>query len=109
MARDLIVGPDRPSPGAEEKKRRIAELEATIRKYIPDFTETVADLAREGEQELLVLHQDAFAGGYDDDEYTLLGMAVKYAGLKGVGLNIVGTNGETFTGTVASNVVSFSR
>ena len=30
----------------------------------------------------IVVHQDAFAGGYDDneytDEYTLLGMAVKY-------------------------------
>lgn len=50
----------------------------------------------DGDAGQLVLHQDAFAAGYDDDEYTLLGMAVKYAGLKGVVLSITGKNHETF-------------
>jgi len=44
----------------------------------------------------MVLHQDAFAAGLDDDEYTLLGMAVKYAGLYGVAISVIGTNHETF-------------
>jgi hypothetical protein len=30
--------------------------------------------------ELVLLHQDAFAADYQEDEYMLLGMAIKYAG-----------------------------
>ena len=33
--------------------------------------------------ELVLLHQDAFAADYQEDEYTLLGLAIKYAGLRG--------------------------
>jgi hypothetical protein len=44
----------------------------------------------------MILHQDAFAAGYDDDEYTLLGMAVKYAGLQGVSVTVIGKNHDTF-------------
>ncbi|MFO0843418.1 MAG: hypothetical protein U0797_13635 [Gemmataceae bacterium] len=44
----------------------------------------------------MLLHQDAFAAGYHMDEYTLLGVAVKYAGLYGVRISIGGTNHETF-------------
>ncbi len=36
-----------------------------------------------------MLHQDAFAAGYDEDEYALLGMAVKYAGLHGVTVTVI--------------------
>jgi hypothetical protein len=46
--------------------------------------------------DILILHQDAFAAGYDDDEYLLLGMAIKYAGLHGVQVQLIGTNHETF-------------
>jgi hypothetical protein len=42
------------------------------------------------------MHQDAFAAGYDEDEYMLLGMAVKYAGLHGVEVTFIGKNHETF-------------
>ena len=45
---------------------------------------------------VVLLHQDAFAAGYDDDEYALLGMAIKYAGLHGVAINMIGKNHETF-------------
>ena len=31
----------------------------------------------------MLLHQDAFAAGYQKDGYMLLGMAIKYAGLRG--------------------------
>jgi len=37
---------------------------------------TPNDADGDGDKTLLVLHQDAFAAGYDDDEYTLLGMSV---------------------------------
>jgi hypothetical protein len=45
---------------------------------------------------LFVGHQDSFAAGYHDDEYTLLGIVVKYYGLHGLGVHIIGRNHETF-------------
>jgi hypothetical protein len=39
-----------------------------------------------------VLHQDAFAAGYHKDEYILLGLAIKYAGLHNVAVTIIGKN-----------------
>ena len=44
-----------------------------------------------------MLHQDTFAARYDDDEYTLLGMAIKYAGLHCVTISIIGKDEETLT------------
>ena len=49
-----------------------------------------------GGDSVLVLHQDGFAAGYHDDEYVLLGMAVKYVGLYGLTVTVIGTNHETF-------------
>ncbi|MFZ0783626.1 MAG: hypothetical protein WAM86_20965 [Candidatus Sulfotelmatobacter sp.] len=43
----------------------------------------------------LLLHQDAFAAGYQDGEYMLLGMAIKYAGLRGKEVRVIGKNGST--------------
>jgi hypothetical protein len=40
--------------------------------------------------ELVLLHQDAFAADYQEDEYTLLGMAIKYAGLGGQEVRVIG-------------------
>ena len=72
-------------------------LRTTIEKYLPDFARGVADIAAKAEKDsAVILHQDSFAAGYDDDEYTLLGMAVKYAGLHGVHVTVIGANHETF-------------
>jgi hypothetical protein len=46
---------------------------------------------------VVVLHQDAFAADYQEDEYKLLGMAIKFAGLHGKEVRIVGKNRETVT------------
>jgi hypothetical protein len=95
----LRMGIDSPSPSMHEEESRVAILQATIEHYLPQFATAVRKSAAEdigGKAGHVILHQDAFASGYDDDEYTLLGMAVKYAGLKGVTLNIIGKNHETF-------------
>jgi hypothetical protein len=42
-----------------------------------------------------MLHQDAFAAVYQDEEYRLLGMAIKYAGLPGKEVHIIGENRAT--------------
>ena len=45
--------------------------------------------------EVVMLHQDAFAAAYQDEEYRLLGMAIKYAGLRGKEVLIIGENRAT--------------
>ena len=42
--------------------------------------------------EHVLLHQDAFAADYQEDEYKLLGMAIKYAGLRGKEVRVIGRN-----------------
>ena len=81
-----------------EEETRVAILQATVQYYLPDFEAAIKQATEEvgGGDAVLVMHQDAFAAGYDDDEYTLLGMAVKYAGLKGVTVNVIGKNHATF-------------
>jgi hypothetical protein len=40
----------------------------------------------------VLLHQDAFAADYQEDEYRLLGMAIKYAGLRGKEVRVIEKN-----------------
>jgi hypothetical protein len=74
----------------EERMQREFSLIATIKKNLPDFAKACAD-----ETELVLLHQDAFAADYQEDEYKLLGMAIKYAGLRGKEVRVMGKNRST--------------
>ncbi len=71
----------------EERMQREASLIGTVRSKLPDFAKMCANDA-----ELVMLHQDAFATDYQEDEYMLLGMAIKYAGLRGKEVRVIGTN-----------------
>jgi hypothetical protein len=71
----------------DERMQRESSLIATIRKQLPDFAKACA-----GDTELVLLHQDAFAADYQEDEYMLLGMAIKYAGLRGKEVRVIGRN-----------------
>ncbi|HUA14763.1 MAG TPA: hypothetical protein VMG31_05655 [Verrucomicrobiae bacterium] len=75
----------------EERMQREANLIATIRAKLPDFARMCAD-----DTELVMLHQDSFAADYQDDEYALLGMAIKYAGLRGKEVRVIGKNQSSF-------------
>jgi len=95
----LTLGVDTNTPTADDLIDRVGILRATIDKYIPDFARGVTETAAstKGQDDAtMVIHQDGFAAGYDDDEYILLGMAIKYAGLHGVCVNIIGKNHDTF-------------
>jgi hypothetical protein len=74
----------------DERMQRESGPIATIRENLPDFAKACAD-----ETELVLLHQDAFAADYQDDEYLLLGMAIKYAGLLGKEVRVIGKNRST--------------
>ena len=75
----------------EERMQRESSLIATIRKKLPDFARMCAD-----DTEQVLLHQDAFAADYQEDEYTLLGMAIKYAGLRRKEVRVIGKNRSSF-------------
>jgi hypothetical protein len=70
--------------------QRESSLIATLRKNLPDFAKACAD-----ETELVLLHQDTFAADYQEDEFKLLGMAIKYAGLRGKEVRVIGKNRST--------------
>lgn len=75
---------------SETLDSRIESLRNGVQSLMPDLDKACNESA-----EVLVLHQDAFGADYQDGEYTLLGMAVKYAGLFGKEVRIIGTNRET--------------
>jgi hypothetical protein len=71
----------------------VAVLQATVEHSLPKFDAAVKEIKAAGNA-VLTLHQDAFAARFDDDEYTLLGIAIKYAGLYGVTLTVIGKDEE---------------
>jgi DICT domain-containing protein len=89
-AKTLVMGVDTPTATEAELKERVAVLEATIQKYMPEFVKAVKFSVQNGAD--LAMAQGAFAEEYPDDEYTLLGMAIKYAGLHGIAVLVTGTN-----------------
>ena len=74
-----------------EIMQRQSELVSKIRNLLPDFVKACAAAA-----DMVVLRQDAFAAAYQEDEYALLGMAVKYAGMCGKEVRVIGKNRQAF-------------
>ena len=83
-----------PKISDEELKQKEAALSAEIRRLLPSFVES----CRKNE-DVVIIHQDSFAADYQQNEYALLGMAIKFAGLHGKELRIIGRNRETLKGT----------
>jgi hypothetical protein len=90
----LQMGMDAGHSTAQELENRVARIQATVERYLPNFMEQLEDVTT-GDK--IILHQDAFAAGYHYDECTLLGMAIKAAGTKGAIVHVIGTNEETLT------------
>ena len=61
-----------------------------VEQMLPKAKEMVATDA-----DVVILHQDAFAADYQKSEYLLLGAFIKYCGLKGKEVRIIGKNRET--------------
>ena len=74
----------------QEKALRMA-----MERMLPDFVKKCRET-----DEPLIIHQDAFAVDYD--EYELLGMAIKFAGLYGKEVRIIGKNRETLRKAAAN-------
>ena len=79
-----------PNVSEEEVQQKEAALAAKIKNLLPDFVK-----ACRASDDAVIIHQDSFAADYQDEEYALLGMAIKFAGLYGKEIRIIGTNRET--------------
>ena len=62
----------------------------TMENLLPDFVRSCRE-----KNDVVVLHQDAFAADYQEDEYKFLGIAIKFAGLCGREVRIIGKNRGT--------------
>jgi len=71
--------------------RREAQLIKEITRTLPEFVEACNNPAAD----FVLLHQDAFAADYQDEECLLLGKAIKFAGILGKEIRIRGTNRKT--------------
>ena len=86
----LTPGAEKAGPiSTEEIRKRKMKLRATVEHYLPEFAEAVRRIHK-GEGDMAMMHQDSFAADFDTDEYILLGMGCKYAGLYGVSVHITG-------------------
>jgi hypothetical protein len=77
----------------EKETALIAEIE----RLLPDFTRSCRDSA-----DVVIIHQDSFAADYQDDEYALFGKAMKFAGIYGKEIRIIGKNRETLAAAKAT-------
>jgi hypothetical protein len=74
-----------------ELARNEASLVASIEKMLPDF----ARACRAPDTPVVIMHQDACAADYQEEEYRLVGMAINFAGICGKEVRIIGTDRET--------------
>jgi hypothetical protein len=72
-------------------------LTVEIELLLPDFARSCRDSA-----DVVIIHQDSFAADYQDEEYALFGKALKFAGLHGREVRVIGKNRETLTNTKAA-------
>lgn len=84
----------------EERQQKEAALTAKIRSLLPDFVK-----ACRASDDAVIIHQDSFAADYQDDEFALFGMAIKFAGLYGKEIRIIGTNRETLRESSKPDIV----
>jgi len=73
-----------------ERRDREQRFRQSFEQEFPDFAHKCAL-----DVEVIILHQDAFAADYQEAEFAKLGRAVKYAGLMGKAVNVIGRIAET--------------
>jgi hypothetical protein len=79
---------------ADTQDKRLMEKEtaltAEIETLLPDFARSCRE-----NLDVVIIHQDSFAADYQDEEYTLFGKAMKFAGIYGKEIRVIGRNRET--------------
>jgi hypothetical protein len=81
---------------SKELLEKEAALTLEIERLLPDFARSCRDSA-----DVVIIHQDSFAADYQDEEYALFGKAMKFAGIYGKEIRVIGKNRETLTAKAA--------
>jgi hypothetical protein len=68
---------------SHEKLQRELDLRYEVQKRLPEFA-----AACEGDTDVVLMHQDAFAADFQEEGFALLGRAIKFAGLFGKDITI---------------------
>ena len=89
-----------PNMREEELMEKEVALAAEVERLLPDFVNSCRDKA-----DAVIIHQDSFAADYQDHEYALLGKAIKFAGLHGKEVRIIGKNRESLKGSSRPELV----
>jgi hypothetical protein len=76
----------------DELVQKETTLIAEIERLLPDFARSCR-----GSEDVVIIHQDSFAADYQEEEYTLFGKAMKFAGIYGKEIRVIGKNRETLT------------
>ena len=79
----------------QELEKREKALRIAMERILPDFVKSCRETGGP-----LLIHQDSFAVDYN--EYDLLGMAIKFAGLYGKEVRIIGKNRGTLSAAAAN-------
>ena len=83
----------------KELVQKETALIAEIESLLPDFARTCR-----GSEDVVIIHQDSFAADYEDEEFALFGKAMKFAGIYGKEIRVIGKNRETLTRAKAAFV-----
>jgi hypothetical protein len=83
----------------DELVQKETTLIAEIERLLRDFARSCRESA-----DVVIIHQDSFAADYQDEEYALFGRAIKFAGLRGKEVRVIGKNRETLTTAKAAFV-----
>lgn len=73
-----------------ERQNREQKFRRDFEREFPEFVRGCRE-----DSEMTIIHQDAFAADYQETEFSNLGKAIKYAGLHGKQVRIIGRNAET--------------
>ena len=84
----------------QELIEKEAALAAEVERLLPEFVNSCRDRA-----DVVIIHQDAFAADCQDHEYALLGKTIKFAGLHGKEVHIIGKNRETLKGSSGRELI----
>ena len=84
---------------SKELVEKETALTAEIERLLPDFARSCR-----GSEDVILIHQDSFAADYEDHEYTLFGKALKFTGLHGKEVRVIGRNRETLATAKATLV-----
>lgn len=76
-------------------RNRLLNLVSQVETRFPKLKEEID----KNEDSAIVFHQDTFAPDLNSVDFIAIGMVVKYIGLSGKSIQIVGKNGETLLKT----------